>query len=667
VIHRQAILSVVRKLGWMEDLCTGLQYAHRGGIIHRDIKPENVMVDEGGAVKILDFGIARLGAAGLTQGGIVGTLNYMAPEQLEGLPVDARADIYSLGALFYELLSYRRAFSGGVADGILAKILYRDPKPLDQIVSDIDPQLVAVVGRCLAKKAEGRYANCLALAQDIATVRLRLEQRDSGGIDTDVFSFVSDKVETPKRAKQRVELLRIRAEEIHAHLARAQAAMARGAYDDAVRECERALVLDPGHDEAAVLADVARSALERQQIERWVADGHDELSRGALTAASLIVDRALSLNSSSSEAIALRAAVDAARRDVAETQERIDAAVEELANLETETKAARADTRVSAKLPAESAESKTPADRSWPDAGRVKTPRVGPSRLGLVAAVVALAAGSLLLPRLWRDRPEPPAIVVPLGEPPLVPSLSGSSAPSDPNANASVDSGAKPPVQGPVPPIDRKSIAIAQGALGRGQPPAPATSAASSSTGPAAVNTAPPSPPPDTTNPAERPAVPAPPPAVVPTESGIPAGAALGGAEPPPPTPAPPPSPASDAGDPAALLAADEAAIRNVLAAYESAYESLDAAAVKRVVRSLTPAEERRLADQFGEYKSYVLQIQNLSIAVAGSKATARGRVARTAVPKASRALSNANDMSFELQKDGSAWVITSLAGASSR
>jgi hypothetical protein len=674
VIQRQATLSLIRKLRWMEDLCAGLQFAHRAGIIHRDIKPANVMVDDEDAVKILDFGIARLSTAGLTLGGIVGTLNYMAPEQLEGLPIDARADIFSLGALFYELLSYRRAFPGGIPDGILAKILHRDPKPLDQIVPDIDPQLVAIVGRCLAKKADSRYADCLALAQDIATVRLRFEHRfttDSTDVDTDAVPSVADRVETPRRARQREDLLRIRAEEIRAHLTRAQAAIERRAYDDAVRECERALVLDPGHDEAAALADVARSALERQQIERWAADGHDELSRGALTAASLIADRALSLNSSAPEAVALRAAIDAARRELAETQERVYAATEGLAEPETGPATALAETRDALALPIENVAHKTiepviptvvaPASgatthlHTTPDSEGVSRPRAG-SRYGVVAAVgVALAAALLLLPRAWRDRPEVPATVTPATESAPPPSPQNPPAPTVSGASAgAADPATKPLAPAPVPP-------------GRGQPATPAAAAAPSSNVPAAVSAVPPATRPDSTNPGERSRAPEAPPAAVPAESGIGSGAALGRAEPPPSTPTPtprppPPSTPADAGNPAALRAADETAIRAVLGAYKAAYEGLDAAAVKRVVRALTAAQERTLAAQFREYKSYSLEFQNLSISVAGSTATVRGRVARTAVPKAGRTLANSSDVAYELQKDGNAWVITKLS-----
>src|ERR1700732_4050648 len=99
----------------MEELCAGLQYAHRRNVVHRDIKPKNVMMDSDGVLKILDFGIARLTdvGGGLTKANIMlGTLNYMAPEQMMGQGVDARADMFSAGAVFYELLTYQRAFPG---------------------------------------------------------------------------------------------------------------------------------------------------------------------------------------------------------------------------------------------------------------------------------------------------------------------------------------------------------------------------------------------------------------------------------------------------------------------------------------------------------------------------------------------------------------------------
>src|SRR5262249_13373511 len=153
IVKRKAALSIGRKIRLMEELCAGLQYAHRFGVVHRDIKPQNVMLDADGVVKILDFGIARIsGGRGLTKvGALIGTLNYMAPEQLTGAPtIDARADMWAAGAVFYELLTYRQAFPGGMDSGILHRIIAADPEPLLTVDPTLDRDLVDIVTRCLA-------------------------------------------------------------------------------------------------------------------------------------------------------------------------------------------------------------------------------------------------------------------------------------------------------------------------------------------------------------------------------------------------------------------------------------------------------------------------------------------------------------------------------------
>src|SRR2546423_8394834 len=179
LIRRQAALSIGRKLQLMDELCAGLHFAHRSGIVHRDIKPKNIMLDGDGVLKVLDFGIARISDAGgggiKTQAGmLMGTLNYMAPEQMMGLPdVDARADQFSAGAVFYELLAYKQAFPGGLESGILHKIINASPEPLQTIDPGLAATLVAIVNRCLEKSRENRYADMAAVRRDIVALRRR--------------------------------------------------------------------------------------------------------------------------------------------------------------------------------------------------------------------------------------------------------------------------------------------------------------------------------------------------------------------------------------------------------------------------------------------------------------------------------------------------------------
>jgi eukaryotic-like serine/threonine-protein kinase len=158
------------------EICEGLERAHKSGVVHRDLKPANVMLTKTGA-KLMDFGLAKATPAGpapassltmtmshpsadhplTAQGTIMGTFQYMSPEQTEGKEADARSDIFSMGALLYEMVTGKRAFTGKSQASVVAAILASEPPPISTVQPMTPPALVQVVKTCLAKDPDERF------------------------------------------------------------------------------------------------------------------------------------------------------------------------------------------------------------------------------------------------------------------------------------------------------------------------------------------------------------------------------------------------------------------------------------------------------------------------------------------------------------------------------
>lgn len=162
-------LAIPETLEYGAQIAAGLDKAHRHGVVHRDLKPANVVITKSGA-KLLDFGLAKMAASAFVmdapteqqkpltaEGTILGTFQYMAPEQLEGLEADARTDIFSFGAVLYEMVTGRRAFEGKTKTSLIAAIVDRDPPPVTSVQPFSPPALERLIRTCLAKDPEERW------------------------------------------------------------------------------------------------------------------------------------------------------------------------------------------------------------------------------------------------------------------------------------------------------------------------------------------------------------------------------------------------------------------------------------------------------------------------------------------------------------------------------
>ena len=196
-IDGQTLTTLDERLHVMEQVAAGLAFAHSKGVVHRDLKPANIQIQPNGQVKIVDFGLARLGGSDMTQDGIVlGTPNYMSPEQALGDRVDGRTDIFSAGGVFYEMLAGRKPFDAETTPGVLYQVVHKDPVPLRKWAPDVPPIVVEVVDRCLAKDKNHRFQNGRQLRAALGVVRQAYE---AGRLETATLAEESQRAHEDAR------------------------------------------------------------------------------------------------------------------------------------------------------------------------------------------------------------------------------------------------------------------------------------------------------------------------------------------------------------------------------------------------------------------------------------------------------------------------------------
>jgi serine/threonine protein kinase len=613
LIRRSGVIRVWEKLAILEDLCSGLHYAHGLGIVHRDIKPANVMVDESGMVKILDFGVARAGAGPITRvGDVVGTLNYMSPEQLSGRPVDHRTDVYSVGALASELFSHQMAFPGTVDTGVLHKILNSSPVPIEALVPAIDPDIVAIIERAMARDLDARYPHLEELGQDVAVVRVRLLET-AADVDEP----------TDPEAETRVDSGRVASGSQARPSARGSSTLSRATRSATPRSApvvsrqprsKGTLLLGVGCAllAGALIATVVMfnrspSVSPAVQTDSPAREQPPQQRPAPVETPNIPADRPAAAGNAPLEE-QLSAARDMTRRQMAagERQGALDALIRGLA-LDTEDPALNAlaqDLAIAARRTA--IEARTAASERGANPKSSAEFRSGQGQESAADGFVRAGDRVRGIRTFWAAAA-------------LYNKARGVAG--QPSVPAPLPTPAAPAIADPVEPSSAK-------------PPSPEISVVpreSLERPPAAANA--PAPSPSSAPPAPSP----PPPASVPEVR---------------------PTPRDSSAD---TGAADLSAIRETLRRYTLAYQSLSSAAVGQVMRSLTAEQLRSLDRDFSNYRRYGVDIRDERIAVEGMTATVTCQVVRSFETKTGVTGSNAVASVFHLRRSGSVWTIEHL------
>lgn len=186
-----SLLPVEQVVQIVYKVAKALHYAHSRGVVHRDVKPSNILLTQDGDVRIVDFGIALVSDSEISRlEGVAGSPAYMSPEQVQGHPLDARSDLYSLGAVMYEMLCGQRPFRAGALGKLLRQVVQSAPEPLRDMRPELPEELEAIVARTLEKEPDRRYRNGAELAADLTRVHQKLRNLHPALDDEERFAVL---------------------------------------------------------------------------------------------------------------------------------------------------------------------------------------------------------------------------------------------------------------------------------------------------------------------------------------------------------------------------------------------------------------------------------------------------------------------------------------------
>jgi len=317
------------KLSYIVQVCRALEYAHKRNIVHRDIKPGNIVVTHEGTVKVVDFGIARLTDTSSTSSGmLIGTIDYMSPEQIRGEKVDGRSDIWAVGVMMYEVLTYTKPFVGGNITAVMFAIVSQEPKSIRELRPDLPQEFDNVMRRIFKKEPGERYQSMEELLSELEPVARKMQQESVGQLVTQGETLLKNgELQRAKEILKQALVLdtshthaktlldkvnsEIRRSEVlpklNGILATAEKHLQAGNLEEARREADAALHLDSNFMPAReLLGKVQEAAMQLQMVQAGMREARQRLAEGSLTEAEQSLEKVLKTAPDNQDAQLLR-------------------------------------------------------------------------------------------------------------------------------------------------------------------------------------------------------------------------------------------------------------------------------------------------------------------------------------------------------------------------